>query len=783
MSGTRRRTASHWGSYWITVEGNEVTKVDPVTEDPDPSPIGQNYRGILRSDARIRRPAVREGWLTHGPGSTDARGSEAFVEVEWDEAFRLVANELDRVRAEHGNEAIFGGSYGWGSAGRFHHAQSQVHRFLNSLGGYTRSVNSYSYGAEEVILPHIVGNRDWLLKSVPSWENIAAYGEFVLAFGGLPRRSVEINPGGVGAHVNASWQDRCAEAGVEFAVVTPSYRDSGAKLRARWIPARPNTDVALMLALCHTLLVENLFDSDFVTRCCVGFDRVKNYLLGVSDAKPKDADWASEICDISADEIRLLARKVAAKRTLISVSWSLQRQHHGEMTYWAALTLAAMSGDLGKPGGGFGPGYSSIHNAHIYDRRSPAAALPQGTNPVSAFIPVARISDMLLNPGASFDYNGTRHSYPDIRLLYWAGGNPFHHHQDLNKLLRAWQKPETVIVHEPFWNSTAKQADIVFPVATSLEREDFSVGTGDDWLSYMEKAADAPDGVLTDYEVFARIAGHLGVGEAFTEGRSPTQWVRELYERSVPKSAALGIDLPPFEEFKRIGGLQLLLPRTGTLAFAKLRESPEDHPLDTPSGKLELFSETIHAFEYADCPGQAVWLEPREWLGGPLAATFPLHLVSPQPDGKLHSQLDHGIESRRHKVNDRAVLHMHPSDADRRGVTDGNIVRVFNDRGSCLAAVRILDGIMESVVQLPTGAWFDPSEPRVAGSLCKHGNPNVLTADIGTSSLAQGSSAHTCLVQVELFQGDLPAVTAFDPPPMASIPATGPSIKQHHGWN
>lgn len=776
MSELRRRTASHWGNYWVTTQQNEVTQVEPVTDDPNPSLVGQNYRGILRGGTRIRRPAVRKGWLEHGPGPTTSRGSEEFVEVGWEEAFRLVAGELNRIRSNFGNEAIFGGSYGWGSAGRFHHAQSQVHRFLNTIGGYTRSVNSYSFAADEVILPHIVGNRDWFLKSVPNWENIAQHGEFVLAFGGLPRRSVEMNPGGVGAHVNGSWQDRCAEAGVEFAVVTPCHNDSGEGLRARWVPVRPNTDVALMLGMCHTLLVEDLFDIDFVTRCCVGFDRVREYLLGTHDNVPKDAEWASGICGISAGEIRQLARKVAAKRTLISVTWSLQRQHHGEMTYWAGLTLAAMAGHLGKPGGGFGPGYSSIHNAHVNGTVSPAASLPQGKNPVTAFIPVARISDMLLKPGTAFDYNGASHDYPDIRLLYWAGGNPFHHHQDLNKMLLAWQKPETIVVHEPFWNATARHADIVFPVATSLEREDFAIGTGDSWLSYMEKTAEAPEGILTDYEIFAQIADLLGEGRKFTEGRSATQWISELYERTITKSAALGIDLPTFAEFTRAGAVELPMPRTSDLAFSKLRDNPEEYPLETPSGKLELFSAAVDSFAYADCPGHAVWLEPKEWLGSHLALRFPLHLVTPQPDGKLHSQLDHGVESQRHKINGRAVLRMHPLDAAERGLTTGDTVSVFNDRGSCLAAVRLTDQVLASVVQLPTGSWYDPIDKGVIGSPCKHGNPNVLTADFGTSSLAQGTSAHTCLVQVELFQGDVPEITAFIPPLITS-PLQGPEAQ------
>jgi len=777
---TRRtgRTASHWGSYVVSTVDDEVVDVRGVTSDANPSPIGQNYRGILRHRARITAPAVRRSWLDSR--SRSGRGSDEFVEVTREEAIALIAEELDRVRTQFGNEAIFGGSYGWGSAGRFHHAQSQVHRFLNAIGGYTRSVNTYSHAADEVILPHLIGDRNEFLRSVPGWQEIAEHTQEVVAFGGLPARSTHVNPGGVGSHLNLAGQIAAARAGVHFTIVTPIRSDSTDELGASWMPLRPNTDVALMLALAHTILVEGAADDDFLERCCVGYDRVRAELLGEMDGIVKDADWGSGITGVPADDIRALARRIAQRRTLIAVTWSLQRQHHGEMSYWAAMTLAAMSGSMGRPGGGFGTGYSSMHNAHLWDRFSPAAALPQGRNPVSTFIPVARIADLLLNPGGEFDYNGTRSRYPDTRLVYWIGGNPFHHQQDLNKLTRAWERPETIIVHEPYWNALAKRADIVMPVATSLEREDFAIGMADNWLSWMDRVAEPPEGVTTDYEVFAEITARLGAGEAFTEGRSPTEWVEHLWAESIRKSAGYGIALPELAEFRELGSLELPMPRSAPTAFSLLRKDPDAHPLATPSGKVELYSATIDAFGYDDCPGWARWMEPVEWLGSDLAARFPLHLVSPQPDGKLHSQFDHGSESRRHKVDGRAVARLSVADAAQRGIVDDDIVRLWNDRGACLAAARVDPGLRPGVIALPTGAWFDPVEPGAhagPGALDKHGNPNVLTIDIGTSRLAQGPSSHTCLVEVELFEGVLPEITAHNPPRIATwLP--GPDLEE-----
>lgn len=762
MQDRQAPIVTHWGSYTAKSRDGEIVSVVGTPRDPHPSAIGQNLLGALRNRSRITAPAVRVGWLEGGRANSGRRG-DSFVEVSWDEALDLAAGELDRVRRNHGNEAIFGGSYGWGSAGRFHHAQSQVHRFLNSIGGYTRSLNTYSHAAEEVVLPRIVGDRECFLSGVPRWADIHDHTDVVVAFGGLPERSTQVSPGGVGAHVNADWQERCEKRGVEFILVSP-MRDETVLKQAEWIAIRPHTDAAMMLALTHWLIVNDAADWDFVDRCCVGGDFVREYVLGGMDGQVKDAQWASQICGVPAATIESVAKRLVGRRSLVSVTWALQRQHHGEMNYWAAFTLAAFAGSMGLPGGGVGTGYSSMHNAHVVSRVSAAAALPQLKAPVRDFIPVARIADMLLQPGESFDYDGGTYQYPDVRLVYWIGGNPFHHHQDLNRLLTAWEKPETIIVHEPYWTATAKRADIVFPVALPVERADIAIGMGDPWLQWMEPVADPPHGVLTDYEVFSALAQRLGAWDLFTENRSAWAWVQELYARTLEKCGVLGFELPDFDEFVARGAVRLPLDQPTEPVFARLRSDPECNPLSTPSGRIELYSESVASFGYEDCPGHAAWLEPSEWLGGPTASRFPLHLISHQPDRRLHSQLDFGSLSAAGKADGREKLGMSHHDARDRGLETGSPVRVFNDRGACLAIVEVREGLREGVVQLPTGAWFDPLDPTEVGSVDKGGNPNVLTPDIGTSSLAQGPSAHTCLVQVKAAEGELPIVTAHDPP-------------------
>jgi biotin/methionine sulfoxide reductase len=347
-----RPNTSHWGAFQVRAEpGGEVTVI-PHPDDPAPSPLLGNIAGGLRHATRVARPAIRQGWLHDGPGPTGRRGRDPFVEVEWDTALDLLAQELGRVRAKHGNEAIFGGSYGWASAGRVHHAQSQLHRFLGMFGGYTSSRNTYSYGTSQVLLPHLVGDTN-LLQGASSWPSIVANTELIVAFGGIPEKNVFVTPGGVTRHGVPGYLAELAARGTGIVLISPMRSDLPDYLDATWHPVIPGTDVALMLGLAHTLVAEGRHDKGFLDRYCAGYDTFERYLLGESDGAPKDAAWAGSVCGIEPEAIRELARRMAVARTLVTVTWSLQRARHGEQPVWAGLALAAMLGQIGLPGGGF----------------------------------------------------------------------------------------------------------------------------------------------------------------------------------------------------------------------------------------------------------------------------------------------------------------------------------------------------------------------------------------------------------------------------------------------
>ncbi|MFN4090388.1 MAG: molybdopterin guanine dinucleotide-containing S/N-oxide reductase [Alphaproteobacteria bacterium] len=758
-------TASHWGIYEVERDAGGAPSLKPYAGDPDFSPIGLHQLDDDLMRLRVRRPAVRQSWLRDGPGAApELRGREPFVEVEWDRALDLVAAEVDRVRKAHGNAAIFGGSYGWASAGRFHHAQSQIHRFLNMAGGYVRHMDSYSLGAARTLMPHIVASMDELNASHTSWDVMAEHTKLFVTFGGVPAKNAEISNGGVGEHRVPRGLHAMAAAGCRFVNIGPVRDNLDTGTEVEWIAVRPNTDTAMLLAIAWVLRDKGLHDRAFLARYCVGWEIFERYLTGAEDGVPKTPEWAAAICGAPAARIVALAREMASNRTMLNIAWSLQRASHGEQPFWALVTVAAMLGQIGVPGGGFGVGYGATNIMGSTHPRVPGPTLSQGSNPVSAFIPVARISDMLLNPGASFTYNGGTHTYPDIRLVYWAGGNPFHHHQDLNKLRRAWSKPDSIVVHEQFWTATAKFADVVLPATTSMEREDIGFATREGHYVAMKPVIPPVGEARDDYAIFAALAGRLGIAAAFTEGRDARAWLEHIYEDSRSKAAAMDIVLPPFATFWETGLIRLAEHDGPVIMLGDFRADPDANPLRTPSGKIEIASTRIMGFGLPDCPGYPAWREPAEWLGSPQAAEYPLHLLSDQPVRRLHSQLDASAHSRAGKVAEREPVYLNRADAAARGIADGDVVELFNARGRCLAGAIVTDDLAPGVARLATGAWFDP-DPETGAD--KHGNPNILTLDRGASGLSQGCSAQTCLVQVRGPVNEAPRVTAFDLPAFA----------------
>lgn len=756
MSNRRRvQHCSHWGAYTVFLEDDRIVGVEPFGRDMHPSPQIQSITEWANPENRVLAPMVRRSWLENPDKPTGAaRGQEPFVQVSWDEAAGLVADEIDLVRSTFGNNSIFAGSYGWTSAGRFHHAASQLKRMLNLVGGYTGHVDTYSIAAGPVILRHVLGSDEACNGRGTTLDTVADHTETLLIFGSLSPRTAQSDAGGVARHLLEGYLERLSQRRVRCILVSPNRTDLPGWVDAEWWPVRPNTDTALMLALAREIVVGGLADNEFLDRHCTGSDEFLSYLEGAQDGIEKNAEWAAAITGISAAAIRGLAPSLVTTRSMLTVSWSLQRALHGEQPYWAALALACVAGQVGKPGGGVGYGYGSVGGVGPPFGRYKAPALPQLKNPTGSFIPVARISDMLLGPGKPFVYEGKDYTYPDIKLVYWAGGNPFHHHQDLRRLDAAWANPRTIIVQEPMWTATAQRADIILPASTSLERCDIAATNRSDHMIAMHRVIEPLGEARSDYEICSMIAERLGVGVEFTEGRDEMGWLRHLYEVTRADAAArLDYHLPDFDTFWAEGNAPLKMEEHKTY-LAEYRADPENNRLRTETGKIILHSKMLAGLNYENCRAHPAWIEPKLPQPPSSDRSDRFHLLTPQPEGRLHSQLEKAASSTAFKLNGLERLRISASDALRIGVCDGERVLISNEQGQCLAAAEISNEIAPGTVALPTGSWLAFADD--GSGLEMSGNPNVLTVDRPASDFSQGCAAQTCLVHVQPYRRNLP---------------------------
>ena len=737
--------STHWGTYKVYQDKENNISLDYWEQDSYPTRFGLSLTEAATDNLRIKQPYIRKGWLKNKGKSDIDRGKDTFVPMSWDETLDIAANELLKTKNNFGNSSIYAGSYGWASAGRFHHAKSQVNRFFNMFGGFSSSYQSYSYAAAQTILPHIIGLDLYsTLDEHNSWNALSENCELIVMFGGMPLKNSKVSSGGVGKHSTQEGMKKCLLGGTKFINISPLKNDSPEFLKAENISIRPNTDTALMLSLAYIMITNNSYNKVFIKKYTVGFDNFASYVLGKKNNVPCTPEWASSITNIPIKDITKLAEKLITKKTMISMSWSLQRASRGEQPLWMGITLACMIGQIGTAGGGFGFGYSSVNSTGDTFTKLPWKSLPQGQNNIKDFIPVARITDMLEKPGETFDYDGQKLKYPDVKLVYWAGGNPFHHHQDLNRLVKAWQKPNSIIVNEIWWNAQARHADIIFPANTALERNDLMLNPRDPTIVANKKSMDSFADSKTDFEIFSGLANRLGFESTFTENKNEMEWIEFLWDESKKIAKDFQINLPDFKKFWEKGFYEVPCPDTKKIMFEKFRNDPEKFPLNTPSGKIEISSDTIENFKLNDCLSHPSWFEPYEWLGK--TNKYPLHLISNQPTHRLHSQLDNASDSRKSKIKDREPVLINSSDANKRSIKDDDIVMLYNDRGKVLAGAVLSEDVMPGVVVLSTGAWFDPNYTL---NIEVHGNPNVLTNDVGTSSLGQGPTSHTTLIEIK----------------------------------
>ncbi len=761
-------TATHWGIVRPQVEDGRLVCLKPFEHDYAPTPNIGSLAHLPYSQSRIRHPMVRESYLKSGPASREMRGADSWVRVGWDQALDMVAAEMRRTYDTWGPSAMFGRSYGWMSTGKVNASIPLQQRLLNLCGGFIRCVNSYSTAAISTILPYVVGGPD--VRST-SWEVVLKNTERVILWGCDPLVTNDVD-WLTTLHNGSGYLKRLKEAGIKTIAINPIFPDTGVFLGSEWIAPRPGSDCALMLGMIHELEKSGKADHDFLDKYTYGYPEFLKYVMGETDGIEKTPGWAAQVTGIPAEKIRGLAHEMRDNRTMIMMGWGIQRIQYGEQSHWMGYALASVLGQIGLPGGGIGTNYhyssggapvaTGPFMGGISNKVAPAREIKKPWSG-SEYIPVARFVDCIENPGKTIDHNGRKIIYPHVRMIMWAGGNPFAHQPQTTRLVRAWKIPETVVVTDTVWTATARHADIVLPACTVFEHNDISsIGTySNDGLVAMRQAIEPQWEARTDYRIFSELAERMGVGREFTEGRTEMDWIRKIYQDTLDLGRKTGVELPSFEEFWEKGYhlYEVRQEDRDYVAFEAFRRDPEANPLATESGKIQLYSPKIAGYGYKDCLGYPSYMEPDEFVGS-TEKKYPLAYMACKSRHRMHSQLDGTISHDRSNISNREPLWINPADAQERGIKDGDVVLVRNDRGTLLAGALVTDRIARHTVVVHHGGWYDPVD-----GMDIHGNSNTLTMDVPTSSLACGNIASSGLVEVERYKAEeLPSVTVFDQP-------------------
>ncbi|MBY8217007.1 trimethylamine-N-oxide reductase TorA [Vibrio fluvialis] len=780
-TGTWKVSGSHWGAFRAQIYGGKVQAIKPLETDKHPTDMLNGIKGIIYSPSRVRYPMVRLDWLKKHKYSAETRGNNRFIRVTWDEAIDLFYRELERVQKQYGPWALHAGQTGWNQTGAFHNCTAMMQRAVGMHGNYITKVGDYSTGAGQTIMPYVLGSTEVYAQGT-SWTEILEHSDNIILWANDPVKNLQV---GWNCETHQSFgyldqlKEKIAKGEVNVVSVDPVKNKTQRFLQNDHLYINPQTDVAFMLAVAHVLYTEDLYDKKFISTYCLGFDDFIQYVLGnTKDKIERTPEWAAKICGVTPESIRDFARMLVKGRTQLLFGWCIQRQEHGEQPYWMGAVLAAMIGQIGLPGGGisYGHHYSGIGVPSTgfagpggFPRNLDQGAKPKWDNNdfngYSRTIPVARWIDAILEPGKKINHNGNTVTLPGFKMMVISGNNPWHHHQDRNKMKRAFQKLETVVTIDFNWTATCRFSDIVLPACTQWERNDIdSYGSySGKGLIVMHRLVDPMFQSRTDFEIMTELTRRFGRHEEFTRGMDEMEWVRSLYN-DCKKANEGKFEMPEFDEFWEQSVLEFGEGKPW-VRHADFRKDPEINALGTPSGFIEITSRKIGRYGYEHCQEHPMWFEKTERShGGPGSDKYPFWLQSCHPDKRLHSQMCESEAFRAtYAVQGREPVYINPMDAKAKGIKEGDLVRVFNGRGQLLAGAVLSDSYPRGVIRIEEGAWYGPLSEK-EGAICTYGDPNTLTLDLGTSELAQATSANTCIVDFEKFTGKVPPVTSFGGP-------------------
>ena len=673
---------------WAHVEDGRIVKI--INNPAASSYLKGCSKGLsamqpLSAPERLRQPLIRSG----------PRGSGEFRELSWPRALDYVAEKLAQIKTDHGRDSILflGGS--GACRGALHNTYSLTQRFLNILGCNIKKYGNYSSAASDFVTPYVFGTMEVGMDAAT-----LQHSEMIILWG------ANIADTRFGCEYPARIRE-AARNGVPVIVIDPRKSNSATFPQARWIKVRPGTDAALMAAVLYELIDHELVDLEFLESHCLGFDQVRDYVLGTVDQVPKTTAWAEQICGTEATIVKELALAYGqAKPAALIPGLSIQRTIGGEEAMRMAMVLQAATGNIGKLGGSSGgciwDGLPGPECGEIDTLE------PEGEPLFSEYL----WPDVVLE--------GRTGGFPvEVQAIYNVGGNYLSQGSDLHKNIRAFEKVEFSVCHEQFMTPTARYCDIILPVSAFLEREDI-LFTGMNYLFYSAAAVDPPADVRDDYEIFCELADRLGFSEQFSEGKSASQWIEQFIEES---------EIEDSDQFRRTGIYRAAdQERVGLSAFMA---DPVANPLHTPSGKIELASEDYAHTGYPAVP---------EYRGKEVDERYPLQLITPHALHRINSSY---ANLNWFKQKEKQVLWMHPHDASSRNIVDQQMVQVANEQGATRIPVMITDDIMAGVVCLGQGNWPDLD----ATGIDHGGAVNILTSTEPTRP-SMGSRTHSVVVEV-----------------------------------
>lgn len=706
---------------------------------------GRSVRWRTYNPERLKYPMLRIG----------KRGEGKFKRISWDEATTLLAEKLKYTIETYGNEALFA-QYGSGTTGANLSGRNAYKRLLHLLGGYVDYHGTYSTAQISTIQPFIFGKAD---SNDGSLFDQIKHSDLVVMFG---QNIAETRMSG-GGQITELYQ-ALEQSKAKVIIIDPRCNDSVIAFNAEWLPIKPGTDAALVAAIGHTLIENNLIDDDMLNQYCVGWNSdslpesapqnsdYKSYILGLGEDKiAKTPEWAAKLTGISAERIRQLALEIVnAKAAWISQGWGGQRSQNGEHAARAIMALPIITGQFGRPGTNIGTWGGSV--------TYPVAGFST-PNPLKLSIPVFLWTKAIAEPETLTAKNafikGKDKLDVGIKFLWnYASNVTANQHSDLNKtheILSDESKCEFILVWDTHMTATAKYADLLLPDVSSVETSDIinnSYQTGS--YHYMIRLQQAITPLWENrvaYDVLTEVADKLGVKDAFTEGRTYQDWIEFCYEKMRTSNPD---DLPEFINTDGKGVIhRRLADSERSIALKSFRTDPSNSPLSTPSGKIELYSETLatiaQEWEIAEqdklypIPAYLSAIEGVEDHQG--LSKYPLQLIGYHTKAHCHSSYANLPQLKEASVD---AVWINPLDAQTRNIKHGQLVEVYNDRGRLYLPAKVTPRIIPGVLAIPQGAWAKTNQEGVDIGGCI----NRLTS-LRPTVLAKGNPQHTNLVEIK----------------------------------